>query len=73
MPSVLSGVARSLDLGATFDSYNESPNEQVADAQALSSDWWSIGRALLEAMNSADCKLETSSSELVSAVGETAK
>ena len=73
MPSVLSGEARSLDLGATFDSYNESVNEQLADAKALSSDWWSIGRALLGAMNSADCTLATSSSELVSAVGEPAK
>lgn len=49
MPSVLSGVARTLDLGATFDSYNESLNGAIADAKALYADWRTVGEALVEA------------------------
>lgn len=48
-PSVLSGVARTLDLGATFDSYNESPNEVMADARALYADWRTVGATLVVA------------------------
>ena len=38
MPSVLSGVARTLDLFGTFDSYAESPTPAVADQRAILSD-----------------------------------
>lgn len=50
MPSVLSGVARSLDLGATFDEYNSSQTEQEADRKALCADWYAVGDALSEAI-----------------------
>jgi hypothetical protein len=46
---MLSGFARTLDLGATFDTYNESPNEAIADAKALYSDWRSVGESLAQA------------------------
>lgn len=51
MPSTLSGVARSLDLGATFDGYNDSPSDAIADARALRADWAAVGFAIREAIN----------------------
>lgn len=50
MPSVLSGLARTLDIGGTFDSYNESPDEAIADARALASDFAAIGDDLRASM-----------------------
>ena len=50
MPSWVSGVARTLDLGAQFDSYNESPTGKIADAEALFSDWRIVGETLASAM-----------------------
>ncbi len=47
-PSFIAGVARTLDLGGTFDSYNESPSAVEADQLALSSDWYAIGADLLD-------------------------
>lgn len=52
-PSVLSGIARSLDLWGTFDSYNESPNEAIADARALHADWRSVGESLANSIAAA--------------------
>lgn len=42
-PSFLEGVARTLDITGTFDSYNESPNGKVADVRALTNDWKMVG------------------------------
>jgi len=50
MPSTLSGVARSLDLGGTFDSYNSSHTEEDADRKALTADWRCVGKDLHDAM-----------------------
>ncbi len=50
MPSRLSGAARTLDLGGTFDEYNNSPAGQLADARALFADWWMVGEYLVDAM-----------------------
>lgn len=52
MPSMLSGAARSLDLGATFDSYNYSKSEEQADAKALGADWHIVGETLAKAIDS---------------------
>ena len=49
MPSMLSGAARTLDLGSTFDSYNVSSTGDVADAKALFSDWHEVGENLIDA------------------------
>lgn len=39
VPSMLSGFARTMDVGATFDSYVESPSPEAADLEALRSDF----------------------------------
>jgi len=43
MPSFTGGAARVLDLGGTFDVYNESLNAAEADQRALLSDWQQVG------------------------------
>jgi hypothetical protein len=50
-PSYLSGVARTLDIGGSFNAYNESPDAQSADANALASDWKAVGEDLMAAAN----------------------
>ena len=52
-PSFLSGMARTLDLFATFDSYNTSSGEE-ADARAIRSDWYMVGTDLYKAMEQAE-------------------
>ena len=42
-PTFLSGAARVLDLGGTFDEYNGNTTPDEADAEALWSDWAVIG------------------------------
>ena len=42
-PSFVSGVARVLDLGGTFDQYNSSATPGEADARALAGDWAVVG------------------------------
>lgn len=45
-PSLLSGASRVLDVGATFDNYNDKTTYQQADMVALKSDWLAIGQDL---------------------------
>ena len=45
-PSLLSGLARIVDLGGFFDSYNRSQTAEEADARATFSDWLNAGRDL---------------------------
>ena len=47
-PSWLSGAARTLDLMGQFDEYNDSPNEDLADAKAMFADWRSVGDVILD-------------------------
>lgn len=54
-PSFWSGVARAVDLGATFTNYNISPTEAVADERALRSDWRVVGEDLKKAIRQHDC------------------
>lgn len=42
-PSLLAGFARTLDLGGTFDSFNESNRPIEADALAIAHDWQAVG------------------------------
>ena len=49
-PSLLSGFARTLDIGASFDGYNSSATPEEADARATFSDWSMVGRDLSQAM-----------------------
>ena len=50
MPSLLSGMARLLDPGGTYNQYNSSPNASEADAMAIYSDFRMIGQDLHRAM-----------------------
>lgn len=49
-PSFMGGMARILDFGGTLKEYNTSPNEQMADAKALSEDWKAVGDDLRSAL-----------------------
>jgi len=42
-PSLIDGLARLVDLGGTFDQYNESASPEEADLRALTQDWSTIG------------------------------
>lgn len=53
-PSFWTGIARVLDLGGTFDSYNESPTPTMADRRAMRLDWLAVGKELEVAMKCAD-------------------
>jgi len=53
MPSYMSGAARILDMGGTFDEYNSSRTPEEADAKALYADWSVIGQDLLAAVAAA--------------------
>ncbi len=48
-PSALSGIARLLDLGATYDILPRFEPAQVIDAQAIFSDWSMVGQDLRDA------------------------
>jgi hypothetical protein len=50
-PSFMSGVARALDLGGTFDEYNRSPSPEDADVRALHSDWMAVGADMQKAID----------------------
>ena len=50
MPDFVNGIARVLDLGGTFDVYNEAQTGQEADYQAIASDWKQVGEEIYTAM-----------------------
>ncbi len=47
----LSGLARTLDIGASFESYNESKAPNKADAKAIQDDWKMTGKDISAAMS----------------------
>jgi hypothetical protein len=49
-PSWLSGAARTLDLAGQFDEYNDTPNEDIADARAMFCDWSIVGDTIIDAL-----------------------
>jgi len=51
MPNFLRGMARAVDIGATMNLYNESPNAKIADARALAADWKQIGDNMREVID----------------------
>lgn len=69
MPSMLSGAARTVDLGSTFDSYNISPSGEIADAMALFADWHEVGEDLVDACDDF-AKSEPEATQLVLALGK---
>jgi hypothetical protein len=64
-PSFLSGMARALDLGATFSAYNRSSTGEEADSIAIYNDFKAIGddlrRALKQEMDKGAGSLDTHS------------
>ncbi|MGC8642073.1 MAG: hypothetical protein ACP5XB_19590 [Isosphaeraceae bacterium] len=50
-PSFSEGIARTLDVGGTFDEYNYSRTPAEADLIATGSDWYAVGADLLWAVN----------------------
>lgn len=50
-PSFLTGFSRLLDLGATFDRYNENRTPEEVDFLALWSDWAAVGDDIQAALN----------------------
>lgn len=50
-PSFLTGFSMVLDLGATFNQYNEDRTELEADLKALRSDWFSVGDDIRRAIH----------------------
>ena len=50
-PSALSGAARLLDFGNTFDSYNLAGNGAEADALGIFWDWVMVGDSLWDAFS----------------------
>lgn len=58
IPSFQSGMARTLDVGATFDSYNTLSTPEKADRVALASDWYAVGADLLHSINRFKAKLK---------------
>ncbi len=48
--SLREGLARVLDVGGTFDEYNDSPSGAEADHLALASDWYAVGADLYDAI-----------------------
>jgi len=54
-PSFLSGAARVIDLGGTFDAYNTSEDP---DRLAMECDWSMVGKDIEEAIRQYEDKLE---------------
>ena len=50
-PSFTSGLARLVDFGAAFDSYNESETPELADYLAALNDWFAVGEEIGTAMS----------------------
>jgi hypothetical protein len=51
-PSFMSGLARTLDIGGTFDAYNRSTNGGMADYRAICADWAAVGNDIKAAIDS---------------------
>ena len=60
VPSWLSGAARALDMGGTFDRYNFSRTGTEADRRAIASDWHRIGDDLRHVMMVAITEIDPS-------------
>ena len=50
LPSFTSGIARVVDVGGKFASYDTSRSDEEADRKALRSDWRAVGKDIEDAM-----------------------
>lgn len=60
-PSFASGMARAVDLGRKFTSYNTNKSEGAADHKALRADWRAVGKDLEEAVSLLEVEWQTNS------------
>jgi len=58
MPSFLEGLARTIDLGATLDEYNQSITPEQADLIAIRNDWEMVGKDIFVAFQNEKGKLK---------------
>jgi len=54
LPSALSGIARVLDIGCAYTSYNRGASPEEVDCKALYSDWAIVGQDLIHAARNFD-------------------
>ena len=54
MSSFMTGLAKVLDIGATFDVYNEDVTPREADYRSIASDWYAVGDDLRSALQEQD-------------------
>lgn len=62
-PTFLSGIARILDFGNTFDTYNNTSNGEQADSIGMLWDWSIVGKDLWNSINTVKNSPEIQSSE----------
>jgi hypothetical protein len=61
MPSFLSGIGRSLDIGGRFDEYNFAATPEETDAIAIYTDFRAVGHDLMSAYSRFERELERES------------
>ena len=49
-PTFISGIAATLDLGATLEQYNSSQTPEEADLKAIKNDWKVVGKDIYFAL-----------------------
>ena len=57
-PSFLEGMARLVDVGGTLSEYNDSPDGQIADAEAMWMDWAVVGQDMCHALEIYESQLK---------------
>jgi hypothetical protein len=63
-PSFLEGLARTIDLGATLDEYNQSVSPEQADLIAIRNDWEIIGEDIFTAFQKEGEKLKEKETQI---------
>jgi len=56
-PSLLEGMSRVLDIGATLNEYNVSLSPQESDIAAIKSDWSAVGSDIESVIEEEKCRL----------------
>ncbi len=62
-PSFLEGMARAVDFGDFLTEYNSSPAPELADLNALQSDWMAVGQDMSQAFAEVRREKEATSKE----------
>lgn len=62
-PSLLRGMARTLDLWGSLNTHNWSETPQMADAKAMAVDWGMVGSDLSQAMEQFSVMSETAKTQ----------